>query len=670
MTTSEELFQVFELVQAPVNVLLETIRDQHYDICMMIDWYDMQMAKGLRFKPRSTREKCEEAAKVLEQRFKKNLQEQAEGLDHIEDYDGRLRPLYRSYQEMKRKVMLHPLFKKLHRQRMSIGVTGLAVDFYAPEGEDSIRELEANERLYPNMCFPYREIQLSKNSVLFQDRLRLLMSKLPSSVQQELLTQWIPKHPVVLELTKTKPDVEVELRQVRCLEGGVKTTPLRLPLEVMGVLYSVADLETCVALREVSSKWYTAFKMYGDNMMNAVKSRTLGLTPGENGCELQSWGDCALVFVGRLRNSKWEKVEEEDRQARSSNRILTPTHTLVPIDIDAKLPSDYTGLVNEPLQLPDNTSTSNVNQNWYRLGGDYALNPQTLKFHKVPEQVPGQFSITYLDNDIVCVEYEDSSFTIPNAMKLFTEIVSNHEALVFCCGETDTGYILPRQFPDFRQGHGFAISIDSYDTELTSHAFRIKTSSFEAPIVLQKKHHIHDHSMVTCTHTYSVLDLHNSRAVVMISDSDVMSTLYPEPLAAQFNGLIWREKHFGGALLPYFVDLDSGTWYHNRHVSIHTKTGEGWKQASESCNARRFVYRGREGEDLEIVDLATRCVINVKSLGNTDETVALFPGFSEGRLGVWSYNEKTQRRYSRYLDQLREIDPDQDEYDVSGAGVE
>lgn len=260
------------------------------------------------------------------------------------------------------------------------GVNNLPVDFYA-EGTDSVAEQEANELAYPNMCYPYREIQMSKNAVLFQHRLRFLLCKVPRSVQRELITKWTPKSPIVLKLT-AKPDVEVEQRPVRCLEG-VKTKPFRLPIELTGVFYSVNDLETCVDMREVSSEWYTAFKRYGDCMKNTVKSRTLGLQPGGNGSELQSWGDCALVFVGRLRNAKWKKVDHSE--AYNPYRGISSTHTLVSIDIDAKLPSDYTGLVNEPsVRIPDLSSASDIHQNWHRPGSNYALNPETLKFHRAP----------------------------------------------------------------------------------------------------------------------------------------------------------------------------------------------------------------------------------------------------------------------------------------------
>lgn len=480
MTTRDDLMQVFELVQAPVNVLLQTIQDQHYDICMLIDWYDMHMAKGLRFKPRSSREKCEEAAEKLEARFRQNLEEQAKGLDHIEDYDCRLRPLYRSYQEMKTKVRQHPLFKQLYMENFTLaGVDHLPVDFYA-EGTDSITELEANERAYPNACFPYKDVQMGKNTVLFQHRLRLLLSKLPRSVQQELIIKWSPKSPIELELT-TKPEVEVEQRPVRCLEG-VKTKPFRLPIELMGLLYSVADLETCVDLREVSSEWYTAFKRYGDCMENTVRSRTLGLQPGENGSELQSWGDCALVFVGRLRNAKWEKVDHS--QAYWPHRSISSTHTLVSIEIDGKLPQDYTGLVNEPpVGIIDASSVSDIHQNWQGLGSNYALNPETLKFHRTPDLHPRDFNIQFQDSEIVCVEYRDSLFTIPAYMKRFTKIVANHEAVVFCCEEAEIAYLLPRRFPDYRQEKGFSFPL--YRSE-------VQVSSFDAPIMLRREGSLED----------------------------------------------------------------------------------------------------------------------------------------------------------------------------------
>lgn len=165
--------------------------------------------------------------------------------------------------------------------------------------------------------------------------------------------------------------------------------------------------------------------------------------------------------------------------------------------------------------------------------------------------------------------------------------------------------------------------------------------------------------------TYSVLDLFNSDIVAMISNP---SSLIFENIPARYNGLLWRDEQNQSALLPYFVKLASRTWYHNSTTRTTPRQAQDGNRVVKAAT-----LDGLSTEDVMAkiwrLSIWLRARLSTSSLWGAGERMVLFPGFSDGRLGVWGYNEKTQRRYSRYLDRLMAMNLDQEEYDVNGVRV-
>lgn len=92
-----------------------------------------------------------------------------------------------------------------------------------------------------------------------------------------------------------------------------------LPLDIKGLIFDCIDLETCVILRQVSSAWYTAFRVFDGVLKTKVIDKSRVLEPGKGDySDLVTWGDCALVFVGRLKNKKWT-IDEDYSMARTSD---------------------------------------------------------------------------------------------------------------------------------------------------------------------------------------------------------------------------------------------------------------------------------------------------------------------------------------------------------------
>lgn len=85
-----------------------------------------------------------------------------------------------------------------------------------------------------------------------------------------------------------------------------------IPLEVAGIIFEHCDLESIVQLQQVSSYWYSAYRSLDNVLKTKVQSRNPWMELGENGTELDTWGDCALVFVGRLNSRQWQAVKTVD----------------------------------------------------------------------------------------------------------------------------------------------------------------------------------------------------------------------------------------------------------------------------------------------------------------------------------------------------------------------
>ncbi|KAG5358547.1 hypothetical protein CJU89_5152 [Yarrowia sp. B02] len=72
-----------------------------------------------------------------------------------------------------------------------------------------------------------------------------------------------------------------------------------LPPEIMANIYAAADLETCVVLRQVSTKWYALFQLLDHMWSCKLRVRNPWMCPGDS--DMKTWQDCMLAFVGRPR---------------------------------------------------------------------------------------------------------------------------------------------------------------------------------------------------------------------------------------------------------------------------------------------------------------------------------------------------------------------------------
>lgn len=120
---------------------------------------------------------------------------------------------------------------------------------------------------------------------------------------------------------------------------GKKTVGLSLPTEILHAIYTFADLETCVSLRQVNSEFYTLFQHSEHLFQHKLALRNPWMQPGDS---ILTWKDCVLVFVARLigpstTNAPHTIVVPEKQEQRD-------TVVCFELELDEKLPSHFVGM--------------------------------------------------------------------------------------------------------------------------------------------------------------------------------------------------------------------------------------------------------------------------------------------------------------------------------------
>lgn len=428
---------------------------------------------------------------------------------------------------------------------------------------------------------------------------------------------------------------DADVTPQRHLDMAIKPTEnmaeSAIPLEIALAIFSFCEIEACVDLRRVSSFWNEAFKQADEIVKHKVLGRNAVIQPGEAGSELETWTDCALVFVARLRSSKWraiESVEQVDTPPgkKSEARILPA------IQVYGRLPSDFRGLlvgcdhskVNEELILKDK----------------YAIDGRSLRAREI---IPGRDEmgrIDSVDGHKVQVTYKDISVVLPAKMAELTNIYMNDAVIVARSG-TEC-FLLPRVSTDFRDGQGFGYSQKYYESpEFSNRSSYISTYYQDAP---------------QTSRTFRLADLYHKRMV------DLFSTSANIDAVATFNGLVWFTKCTGKGLAYIPVFLDGTNMYYRKDRMIHGIDGRFWgDQGSKSRDAQRYTCYGTEA-GAEIIDLANGTVTDIET---ADDASHIFAGYSNGEFGAWYFSSKMMEGLKKMLTVHTKVDPGRAEYDLS-----
>lgn len=107
------------------------------------------------------------------------------------------------------------------------------------------------------------------------------------------------------------------------------------------MVYSLCVIESCVALSQVDSHWYSVFRHIEPVLRSKLVKRNPWLKL--DGKDLQTWADCALVFAARV---KWPCVAHVDELLSLEVRPAVPK-PVTPVPLKSVLMKPHE-------RLPDN----------------------------------------------------------------------------------------------------------------------------------------------------------------------------------------------------------------------------------------------------------------------------------------------------------------------------
>lgn len=129
-------------------------------------------------------------------------------------------------------------------------------------------------------------------SVLLQDGLMSLVQNEPHEIKEWFLAEEMSVFGAHLSPPKPKPALKITPR----------TKIHSLPSDVVSLILSYLDLETCVVLRETCTQWYCDIQSAEIELKQKLLSRNPWFEPQG---EINTWQDCVLVYLARLK--KWPK---------------------------------------------------------------------------------------------------------------------------------------------------------------------------------------------------------------------------------------------------------------------------------------------------------------------------------------------------------------------------
>ncbi|KAG5357935.1 hypothetical protein CJU89_4426 [Yarrowia sp. B02] len=385
------------------------------------------------------------------------------------------------------------------------------------------------------------------------------------------------------------PCPEVKLEQH--LAPGSDLSP-----ELLEMVYSYADLESCVALRQVNSAWYSAFQTLDYILRPKVKARNPWMEPGD--------ADMSIKDIPESKNLKKHSA-------------------CVCLELEKweKLPSMFTGMSGEFLcsgGTCDHLHLDALPSRYYKFLRD----PWTLKVTK--DRVAGLLKPN--ERDMV-MKSRGVTFTLPASFILKTSVedadpppgppqgITHAEKYLIVNGQ-DSVYVLPRNKPHYKHGVRFK---------------RCLSGPYVCGDVFL---------FVEANGTFAA-DLEKKKLVKISSDTNKGT----ERPVAFYNGLFWWHKNT--SLVPTLFDLETKQLFYSPDKVITGATEASAKdkffaQRSGLRNCSQFVTAPHK-ETLQLVDLARGLVTDIVEPVDSPAPDHIYLGFLYGKFrayNVFQYQRK------------------------------
>lgn len=449
------------------------------------------------------------------------------------------------------------------------------------KGTASIRSAECRSRYIESIFFNRMKVELD-------NQVRKLREGQSKEIQQKLQVCHEPQQ-LLLGKVKLKPVLMLETRPS---QGSV-------PPEIIVMIYSLCDLETCYDLRQVNSTWNYGFLQVPETTWkNKLRYRNPWMIPHDG--ELTSYAECVLKFVGRLKT--WIPVQSvDDMEIPTETPKSLDCIIAEPLEKHEKLPESFEPMLDKyPGQC----------HHWceHIHGRSRFLDLTTLEYVRNPviENDPGTKQVSTGPSGTVVHTYDRRATLFPRSSSFI---------------EFDHQNILGRR-DDFIHLQDVFIARDV-------------PSGTRPP-----------------TFSYSMVDLQN-RQMVHFTESAWLFPRMPNMLTspvASYNGLVWwaLERR---CMVPTFLDLQQpGKIYHNPNKAINGPELFNPYQGSRSSHSERFVVGNAvtTGET-HIYDLETgqvTAVLGTKDCYHSD----IFMGYEEGHFKPRCVSEGHTDEYLEELD--------------------
>lgn len=394
--------------------------------------------------------------------------------------------------------------------------------------------------------------------------------------------------------TDTRPSVKVELKKT--------ASGLGLPAEIMSMIFSFADLESCVALREVNSEWYSIFQQMDLAFSSKLKQRNPWMQPGD--ADLQTWRDCVLVFAARLKT--WPTTFKLDNIEVPEKEEKRETVVAFRLKHGERLPHNFTGM--QP-SLSDNCQQAcgHLHANSKPVGLRFTYDLWTL------QPIEG-VQVVRVEGDTTVVKKLGVEITLSTTM-MPTEgsnlRVKVLKGSIFVYLDETTALAMPRDKPPFKNGFTFDFMEDDRVSECGN--------------VLIRKSHRRQSDIPE----YSFADFETKQMIFYPTPTSQVPTGF-------YNGLTWWLNQPHSTLVPTFVDQDSpDKIYYNSSKSITGVSPRGFEQTCRSCDSHHFAASHNPGGlDAEIVNFATGSITSIiPPLGwpSDSGSIRVIPGFLNGK---------------------------------------
>lgn len=413
------------------------------------------------------------------------------------------------------------------------------------------------------------------------------------------------------------------LRPATVLDSSQNRSDSRFPPEIMLMLYSFCDVETCVALRGVNSGWFSAFNQIEPLFKGMLKYRNPWIKPGDG--DLITWTDCALVFVARIKSSKWKCTTGTGGDSLYTG-VEPPRRKAVvasELKLGERLPGNFKSLIQDGGCEAKLCRHFHANHQEEKIGitGLHARIELTMDMWSgdTKETSPWYRELDHLSNETEAVIlHKGVLITLPGSVDFEETVYLNIFFTWITAQIKNQIWVMPRDKPHYKHG----VFFDGYTT-----------AAEDIPGILDLgKPDSHDRFHVD-VETQQFLPLH------------WMSWDNRDLPLAWYNGTIWWA--YGQKFVPSFVDMQQPekTYYRPDRVITGLRARSECIQGDKSLGLGRYILMGagKGTSTVDLVDLESRCVTSITPPHGweRDRSHRFFLGFTEGQFHARYMNPDT-----------------------------